>query len=482
MLRALLTGVCLVFFGTGAFAQSSTSIHPVPGVKNAGTYHLATRTWTRGEQPPARGTYEVLYDNTCIGLWYTALEQQTFHDDGRLPSTTSPQIDQGSFGSGTWASTSLVGTVDLYEIHQYRFAYCTGVASPMTAVQLFYDCYAACSNATLITPTAVFQISGLPGSPTPGTTVGCWMVSIDLLGSSLQFSMNADCDGLWDGTPALDNFGFAYLQETPDPSASSGPFIAGDPEGLLSNPTLGTGCCVGCDTVFWAGASVPGVNTSGSGLNTQDFFEIDDHLGGLTFAYNGCFWFGGYSTTNPPSDIFVEILGDAGSYPPPQNAYCFGTTAQGNPCPCANDNDQSDSAGAGCANGTFAAGARLWASGTPSVGADSVVLHGTRGQPNNSSMFFQAHNNLDGLGVFLDDGIQCAGGTLKRLQVKLNDAAGNANTTNVISVRSASLGDPLLAGDTRYYQWWFRDNVSPPCGLGVNDANTSNGYTITWLP
>ena len=28
----------------------------------------------------------------------------------------------------------------------------------------------------------------------------------------------------------------------------------------------------------------------------------------------------------------------------------------------------------------------------------------------------------------------------------------------------------------------IRDNVAPPCGLGVNDANTSNGFMITWLP
>ncbi len=169
---------------------------------------------------------------------------------------------------------------------------------------------------------------------------------------------------------------------------------------------------------------------------------------------------------------------------PNMNAYCFADLGNptGNFCPCGNENDGSDPDGAGCANGTYAAGARLYGGGVASLAADSLVLYGVRGQPNNSSMFFQAHNDLDGLGVFLDDGIQCAGGTLKRLQVKLNNSAGNANTTNVISVRSANLGDPLQPGDTRYYQWWFRDNVNPPCGLGVNDANTSNGFMVTWLP
>ena len=91
-------------------------------------------------------------------------------------------------------------------------------------------------------------------------------------------------------------------------------------------------------------------------------------------------------------------------------------------------------------------------------------------------MFFQALNDLDGLGVFLGDEIRCTGGFLKRLEVVMNDASGNADTSGtVISARSAQLGDVLRPGDVRRYQWWYRDTNNPPCGTGVNDSNTSSG-------
>jgi len=475
--------VTLVSLGVGASAQKTSSILPVPSVKHAGTYHVATRTWTRGERPLARGEYDVIYDNSCAGKWYTALEQQTFHDDGRIPSHTSPQVDQEPFGSGNWMNTSLVGTGYGYDVSAYQFAYCTGVAAPMTAMTLFYECYSACSDASGLTPTMALQLPGLPGSPTPGINIGCWVVDIDLLGSTFSFHMKGDCDGSWGGSPALDNFGYAYMQVTPDPAAISGPILTGDPDGIIDDAGPGgTGCCVGCNTIFWAGSNVPGTATDGSGLNNQNFFEMDDYLGGSTFVYNGCYWCC-YSATAPYMSIHMEILGDGDCCPPPPpQKYCFGHTSQGNTCPCSNDNDQSDQE-SGCANGTYAAGASLDGTGSARLSNDTVVLHGTRGQPNNSSMFFQALNSLDGLGVYLGDGIRCAGGFLKRLKVAQNDAIGDADTAGtVISVRSAQLGDTLSPGDIRRYQWWYRDTSNPPCGPGVNDSNSSNGLEIHWLP
>lgn len=189
--------------------------------------------------------------------------------------------------------------------------------------------------------------------------------------------------------------------------------------------------------------------------------------------------FAGGTNSGAQWDV-IDIYTGTGP-PPPYTPYCFGSASAGNPCPCGNDNDGSDPAGAGCANGTFAAGAKLAASGSPSVSADTLLLTGTRGQPGNSSMFFQAANNLDGTGVFLGDGIRCAGGNLKRLKVKLNDANGDASTSGtVISARSAQLGYTIQPGDILRYQWWYRDTNNPPCGLGVNDSNTSNGLEITW--
>jgi len=482
LLRTSLSAAAALLLALGASAQDKARLLPVPGVKHAGTYHVATGTWTRGAESSDRASYQVIYDNTCIGAWYVALEQQTFHDDGRIPSTSSPQIDQGPFGSGNYMGTSLVGTDDSYDIQKYQFAYCTGVAAPMTALNLFYECYTSCSNATLVTPTMALQISGLPGAPTPGVSIGCWVVDIDLLGASLNFTMNGDCDGSWDGSAAMDYMGYAYMQVTPDPAGISGPFIAGDPDGLLSGITGGTGCCVGCGTVFWAGANVPGINDRGSGLNDQDFFEVDDHLGGYAFAYNGCFWFGGYSATTARADLYMEIQGSA-SVCCPGVQYCDGKTASGNVCPCANDNDGSSGPVAGCANSHTTGGAVLIAIGNASLSGDSVVLSVIGMEPNNSLMFFQALNNLDGAGSFLGDGIRCAGGNLKRLKVKLADASGYADSSpTVISVRSAQLGDTITPGSVRRYQVWGRDTLNPACGPGVNDSTTSNGYEIVWVP
>lgn len=482
LLRFSLGAAGALLLVAGANAQNNAQTLPVPGVKHAGTYHVATGTWTRGKPSADKAANQVIYDNTCQGAWYTSLEQKTFHDDGRIPSTSSPLNDQPTLGTGGFDTTSLVGTDDSYDIQQYEFAYCSGVAAPMTALSLFYDCYTACSDATLITPTAAIQISGLPGSPTPGTAIGCWTVNIDLAGATLNFTMNGDCDGTWDGTPSLDSMGYAYMQVTPDPAAISGPILAGDPDGLLLDGPGLTGCCVGCGTVFWAGANVPGTNTQGSGLNNGDQFEVDDHLGGFAFSYNGCYWFGGYSATAPHSDIHMEIRGEAtltGGEPGVQ--YCDGKTASGNTCPCANDNDGSAGPFAGCANSHTTGGAVLTAAGAASLGADTLEFNVTGMEPGNSLMFFQALNNLDGANVYLGDGMRCAGGALKRLKVKLADAAGTASSLpTVISVRSAQLGDTLSAGDTRRYQVWGRDTLNPPCGLGINDSLTSNGYELTW--
>jgi len=481
LLRFSLTAAGALLLAASASAQSTAQILPVPNVKDAGTYHLATGTWTRGVQSQ-RGDYEVIYDNTCSGAWYTALEQQTFHDDGRIPSTSSPFTEQGAFGTANYANTSLVGTNDSYDIQQFQFAYCTGVAFPMDALVMFYECYTACSDATLISPTQALQITGLPGCSTPGVTIGCWIITIDLLGASQNFTMNGDCDGTWDGSAALDYMGYAYMQITPDPSATSGPILAGDPDGLLLDGPGTTGCCVGCGTVFWAGSQVPGTNTQGSGLNDGDQFEIDDHLGGFAFSFNGCYWFGGYSATAPHADMHMEIYGHADpGNPVTGTQYCDGKFSSGNPCPCANDNDGSGGAFAGCANSHTLGGAVLTGSGNPSVSTDTVLLAASGMEPSNTMLFLQAQNNLDGSGLFLGDGIRCAGGNLKRIKVKLTDATGAADSSPaVISARSAYFGDVLQPGDVRYYQAWGRDTLNPPCGLGVNNSMSSNGFMITW--
>ncbi len=178
------------------------------------------------------------------------------------------------------------------------------------------------------------------------------------------------------------------------------------------------------------------------------------------------------------SDNSAPFAGAAYVYslPEPGTGYCFGDLGSGSPCPCANDNDGSVR-GSGCANGVFASGAQLSGQGLASVSADTLVLFATGLEPGNSGLYFQADNDLSP-GSIWGDGLRCAGGNLKRLQVRFADAAGASSTTIGISGKAGN----VQPGDTKYYQCWYRTNVDPPCGAGVNDFNTSNGYAVTWAP
>jgi hypothetical protein len=81
--------------------------------------------------------------------------------------------------------------------------------------------------------------------------------------------------------------------------------------------------------------------------------------------------------------------------------------------------------------------------------------------------------------------LRCIGGTLKRLFV--HSAVGgivSAPTAGdaAVSAQSAALGNPILAGETRLYQVYYRD----PTVLGAcaPDAtfNASQALSIAWYP
>ena len=156
-------------------------------------------------------------------------------------------------------------------------------------------------------------------------------------------------------------------------------------------------------------------------------------------------------------------------------AYCAGDGG-GTPCPCSNDNDGSMPI-AGCANGAFASGAVLVANGLASVTNDSLVLATYFLEAGDSGLYFQADNDLSP-GFVWGDGLRCAGGNLKRLQVRFADSSGTSATTVGISAKAGNVS----AGDVKRYQCWYRTTQNPPCGPGVNDFNASNGYEISWLP
>ncbi len=153
-------------------------------------------------------------------------------------------------------------------------------------------------------------------------------------------------------------------------------------------------------------------------------------------------------------------------------AYCFGD-GSGAACPCFNDGPF----GHGCGNLIYPQGARLTASGTASVSADTLVLSATQ-MSGAFSWYFQATAQAqDPLGY----GILCVGGSLLRIGQKALTNGASTNPSGVdfpISVKGAI----PPAGGTRHYQVSYRQ-ANPPCSpTPTTNTNRTNGLTIVWTP
>jgi hypothetical protein len=153
-------------------------------------------------------------------------------------------------------------------------------------------------------------------------------------------------------------------------------------------------------------------------------------------------------------------------------AYCFGD-GSGALCPCFNDG----AFGRGCGNLLYPNGARLTASGTASVSADTLVLSASS-MSGAQSWYFQATAQAaDPLGY----GILCVGGSLIRI--------GQKGLTNGSSMNPSGVDFPISlkgaippAGGTRHYQVSYRQ-ANPPCSPPpTSNTNRTNGLTIVWTP
>ncbi len=163
----------------------------------------------------------------------------------------------------------------------------------------------------------------------------------------------------------------------------------------------------------------------------------------------------------------------------------FGGGGAGMICPCGNNNDGSSTPLlAGCDNGTYASGASMSASGTASVSNDSVVFVGQQATNSTFGVFFQGDNQaLPGspLGTNPNGMLQVSGG-ITRFETVLTDGFGACDTSGYTQSISAQGG--VSAGDTKHYQLWYRNTAAnAPCSGGAGSgSNSSNGYTITWMP
>lgn len=257
-----------------AYSQSSQGTQILPELRERGTYHSATGTWSRAVQPPpAAFGPQVVYSNTGSGgLTLPLPSSQSIVDEGRIPSTTS---------------TNPVGAQDSYFVNGFQIAYCVdSVPTSLTQIDVaFYESYTPCTMPAG-PPDALFQFNGtLPGATTPGN-LSCWIVTIDLTGDS-EFCIRGDGDGAFGGQ---DHFGWSMR---------------------LAHPGGGTAIMVG-DPLGSPGTT---------GLDTEDRYYLIDHT---TPSLSTCV-VGNYPASAFAS-FWLQVFADGqGDCTPVGTSYCVAT-------------------------------------------------------------------------------------------------------------------------------------------------------------
>ena len=95
-------------------------------------------------------------------------------------------------------------------------------------------------------------------------------------------------------------------------------------------------------------------------------------------------------------------------------------------------------------------------------------------RPKRSRTDYENPESNSGNGNPFGDGLRCAGGGVRRPEVRFSNS-GNGFTTQT-SISIATSGN-VSAGQTKRYQYWYRDSGTSPCS---SLFNLSNGYEISW--
>ena len=394
--------------------------------KEAGVYHLATRTWTRNGDARLGRAHKVLYNNSAWSGFagFTGAIEINWTDEGRIPSTGGHSNSRA----------------DSYRVDGFQVAYCDkGVVGPLNLAVEFYNQYISCtdprSNNTRVFASGSLTVPGLVS----GATESCWIVTFDLVGSGHEFAMSGDGDGVFDGSSTLDNFGWQlHLDDGYATTASFGPLLCYDPLGYF-----GCAAAEGDGTYYQSGTctSPYGFGNFGSGLGLADM-----HYGWAAGFGNGCYWFGGYTSSTAVDGFWMVVYGD---FDGPGTTYCTANT------------------------NSVGRGGQLSVEGSGSVSSADTLATASQ-IPDELGIFIHGSNptaNPFGCGWL------CARGNLRRGECVV--AAGNS----VTYAYDESGAKHSLAGfesTTRYFQYWYRDRVH--AGVCGNVFNLTDAVAVPIVP
>ncbi len=290
------------------------------------------------------------------------------------------------------------------------------------------------------------------------------------------------------------------------PTGGSDPPIASDPDIIRVGDEFIVLLSRGTSTQLWTSSDLHGTFALSTSLPGGFLWQNGPAVAsGFHFDSTGEFWFYGHEfsaahgtkvirravvssiTDQVPAAAWTTVVGpnDLGlsnatelgspgvalnmSGTAPGTTDCYGD-GSGTPCPCGN----SGGAGQGCRN-TTGDGCELFGTGSASIGANDLVLHGLDALPGQPGLFFQGEGPVNGgNGLAFGDGLRCCGSNVVRLEVVVPDSAGTASSTDSISGEGG-----VVPGDTRCYQFWYRDpSGGGACGAGFN---LSNSYKLGWV-
>ncbi|MEM7515811.1 MAG: choice-of-anchor E domain-containing protein [Planctomycetota bacterium] len=192
------------------------------------------------------------------------------------------------------------------------------------------------------------------------------------------------------------------------------------------------------------------------------------------------------SNQSSSADLMVTYV-----FEPNSRLFCFGNgglVTGCTPCPC--NNNAPAASLSGCMNSSGQA-ARLRSFGQARVSADTLRFTLQGANPSTFALLVSGNNQLPnpgacpagaGIQAVALDGLRCVGGGILRHGVRATNLAGSTispwgppgTPTNGLIANNS-----FIAGQTRYFQAFYREDAGSGCGRG---QNTSNGVIVDILP